>query len=131
MIILVRDPYSREVRQYFVRPVHAGRLRKPYSPELAAEVMDGSAAAVRLAAGIEADLIEELRFEVLGCPHLIAAAEHFCRTFEGRATADLESFRPEETMRDLQIPLAKTGRILLLEDAIQLLRQKIGKATKS
>jgi NifU-like protein involved in Fe-S cluster formation len=84
---------------------------------------------VHLAAGIEGDTVRELRFQALGCPHLIAAAELFCSRFEGRAVATLGDFRPRDLMRELTVPLDKTGRILLLEDAIQLLRQEFSNTT--
>jgi hypothetical protein len=66
-----------------------------------------------------------LRFRALGCPHLIAAAEHFCRHYTGQAVAALSAFDKEQTMADLGVPVSKSGRILLLEDAVQKLRQSI------
>ncbi len=126
MKFAMQDPYSKAVRGYFVNPVHAGNLHKSYSRVVAATADDGQGNAIDLAAGIDGDTLQELRFRALACPHLIAAAEYFCGRFEGRPTTSLREFDPGETIRDLQIPPGKTGRILLLEDAIQLLRQKIG-----
>ncbi len=127
----MKDPYSNTVRGYFVNPVHAGNLQRPYSHVVSTTVDDQQGNTVQLAAGIVGDTLQELRFRALACPHLIAATEHFCGRFEGRATTSLGEFDPWETVRDLQIPLSKTGRILLLEDAIQLLRQKIGEHSHS
>lgn len=106
-------------------PVHAGKLRKRYRFELVAEVGEGNTAVLRLMAGIDDGTLAELRFQALGCPHLIASAEDFCRRYEGMPMASLRDFRPDVTMRELQVPVTKTGRILLLEDAISLLWQKI------
>ncbi len=122
----MQDPYSNRVRGYFVNPVHAGNLQKSYSSDVSVTVDDRQGNTIQLAAGIDGDTLQELRFRALACPHLIAAAEYFCGRFEGRATTSLREFDPRETVRELQIPVSKTGRILLLEDAIQLLRQKIG-----
>jgi NifU-like protein involved in Fe-S cluster formation len=122
----MQDPYSNRVRGYFVNPVHAGNLQKSYSSDVSVTVDDRQGNTIQLAAGIDGDTLRELRFRALACPHLIAAAEYFCGRFEGRATTSLREFDPRETVRELQIPVSKTGRILLLEDAIQLLRQKIG-----
>ena len=122
----MQDPYSKRVRGYFVNPVHAGNVQKPYSSVVSATADDRQGNTIQLAAGIDGEILQELRFRALACPHLIAAAEYFCGRFEGRATMSLQEFDPWETVRELQIPPSKTGRILLLEDAIQLLRQKIG-----
>ncbi len=122
----MQDPYSNRVRAYFVNPVHAGYLQKPYSFIVSAAADDRQGNTIQLVAGIDGDSLQELRFRALGCPHLIAAAEYFCGLFEGRTTTSLQEFDPSETVRALQIPLNKTGRILLLEDAVQSLRQKIG-----
>jgi NifU-like protein involved in Fe-S cluster formation len=118
LILRAPDPYNRLVRQYFVSPVHAGTLRNRYRFEVVAEASDGNAALLRLMAGTDAVKLGELRFQALGCPHLIAAAEDFCRHYEGKPLASLYEFRPGDTMRELEIPVTKTGRILLLEDAI-------------
>lgn len=120
------DPYSQTVRAYFVNPVHAGSIRKSYSRVVSATADDRQGNTIELTAGIDDDTLQELRFRVIACPHLIAAAEHFCERFEGRTTASLLEFDPWDTVRELQVPLGKTGRILLLEDAIQWLRRKSG-----
>ena len=122
----MQDPYSDRVRGYFVNPVHAGSLQKSYSTVVSATADDRQGNTIQLAAGIDGDRLQELRFRALACPHLIAAAEYFCGRFEGRTIKSLQEFDPWETVRELQIPVSKTGRILLLEDAIQLLRQEIG-----
>jgi NifU-like protein involved in Fe-S cluster formation len=123
---VVQDPYSNRVRGYFVNPVHAGNLQKSYSAVVSATADDRQGNTIQLAAGIDGDTLQELRFRALACPHLIAAAEYFCGRFEGRTTMSLREFDPWEMVRELQIPPSKTGRILLLEDVIKLLRQKIG-----
>lgn len=119
------EPYSKKVRAYFVNPVHAGSLRRSYSRVVYAAADDRQGNAIELAAGTDGKTVQELRFRAIACPHLIAAAEYFCERFEGRAAASLQEFDPWETVRDLQIPLTRMGRILLLQDAIQLLRRKI------
>ncbi len=49
---------------------------------------------------------------------LIAAAEAFCEAFEGRDTAELESFSGAPISNKLDVPVQKAGRILVLEDAV-------------
>lgn len=109
-----------------MNPVHAGNLHKSYSRVIEAAAEDGQGNVIELAAGIDNDTLQALRFRALGCPHLIAGAEYFCSLFEGRESRSLREFDAAATVRELEIPMSKTGRILLLEDAIQLLRQKIG-----
>jgi NifU-like protein involved in Fe-S cluster formation len=123
------DPYNSLVRQYFVNPEHAGDLANPYSHTLLAVADDASGASLCLAAGVEDERLCELRFRARGCPHMLAAAEHFCREFTGRPVAALQDFRPAATIRELEIPVGKTGRILLLEDAIRRLWRNFGDRT--
>ncbi|MBT8100469.1 MAG: hypothetical protein KJO82_11995, partial [Gammaproteobacteria bacterium] len=65
--------------------------------------------------------IEALRFMAWGCPHLIAACEAFCSAYEGRGVADLGGFSGAGLMQSLAVPVEKTGRILVLEDAVRSL----------
>ena len=90
---------------------------------LAAESVDG--ARIQLAAGMRDGRLQECRFRVYGCPHLIAAAEWLCSNFEGRMASELAQFSVDDCMQELEAPSAKAGRILLLEDAIRLLGEQI------
>ena len=125
------DPYNSVVRQYFVSPLHAGDLALPYSVTASVDVGDGEGNRLQLNAGISGGKLDELRFRALGCPHLIAAAEHFCRHYEGQAVSALTNFDKAQTVRDLDVPVEKSGRILLLENAIRALSQRIGARTDS
>jgi NifU-like protein involved in Fe-S cluster formation len=113
------DPYSERVRELFTAPGHAGDLENP-----AARVQI-SAQGVRLAlaAAMDGDIITGLRFRAWGCPHLLAAAEAFCRTYEGRPASALAAFGAAEIMQALPVPREKLGRILVLEDAVRSLGQ--------
>ena len=111
--------YSPRVRALFAEPRHAGDADGPR-----ADVARGDTRIV-LAAELDGTRIRRLAFRVFGCPHLIAAAEAACADFEGRDVADLAGFRARESIAALGIPVEKTGRILLLEDAIRALCAKI------
>jgi hypothetical protein len=78
-----------------------------------------------IAATVTGGVIGKLGFRAWGCPHVIAAAEAFCLNYEGRPAADLNSFGAAELMQSLPVPEEKTGRILLLEDAVRSLGQKV------
>lgn len=116
---MISDPYSDRVRELFAHPDHAGDLE---NPSARAQVVD-QGVRVALAADIDRDTILRLRFRAWGCPHLLAAAEAFCRAFEGRPAAALAEFGAAEIMRTLPVPREKLGRILVLEDAVRSLGQ--------
>ena len=114
------DPYSAEVRRLFANPRHAGDLG-----DVAEAYVDEQGIRIRLFASAKAGKIESLRFRAWGCPHVIAACEAFCETYEGRAIGDLTAFSAHELLRSLSIPVKKTGRILILEDAVRSLGQNV------
>ena len=116
------DPYNDVVRACFADPVHAGDPERRYTRSLSAGAAE-SAHGVRLvlSAGIEGNTVKALRFRVWGCPHLIAAAEVYCREREGREVEALGSLDVDGMMERLAVPVGKTGRILLLEDAARSL----------
>ncbi len=110
------DPYSASVRALFARPEHAGVV------DGATRVhVDDQGVRVTLFSRIDGGKIRRLGFLAWGCPHLIAAAEAFCRDFEGRDPAELLEFSASGLMQSLSVPVEKTGRILVLEDAVRSL----------
>ncbi len=113
---MTADPYSARVRELFAGTQHAGDLEGALVSELSDQGVR-----LRLALHHDGGRIEALRFLAWGCPHVIAACEAFCAAFEGRPVADLWDFDVQQIMRDLSIPVEKTGRILVLEDAVQSL----------
>jgi NifU-like protein involved in Fe-S cluster formation len=121
------DPYSAEVRRRFAHPVHAGDLPVGHARAASAAAAD-SAAGCRLlvAAAVEGRVLRTMRFRAFGCPHLIAAAELAC---EGRAISALEQVSAPVIMERLAVPVEKTGRILLLEDALGALAAKLAEGT--
>lgn len=111
--------YSERVRALFNEPAHAGTVAGP-TVELARGSMQ-----VELGAELAEGRVTTLRFRAFGCPHLLAAAEYFCEAFEGRPVTDLGQYAASQVIARLGIPLEKSGQILLLEDAITALREKI------
>ena len=104
----------------FADPAHAGRLDGAIS-------IRGDAADVRLClfAQAEAGRVSALRFLAWGCPHLIAAAEAVCAAYEGRPVTELLEFSASGLMQSLPVPVEKTGRILVLEDAARALGKSL------
>lgn len=110
------DPYSDEVRRLFSNPAHAGELDSGMH-----SYVQEQGVRVRLTMSQVDDHIEKLRFQAWGCPHLVAACELFCASFETRPSAELLRFKASELMQSLPVPMEKTSRILVLEDAVRSL----------
>ena len=118
---MTTDPYGERVRELFSQPAHAGCIAGARSVRLEDQ-------GVRLCLCAQADggTIRTLKFRAWGCPHLIAAAEAFCEGFEGRPVAELLEFGASGLMESLSVPIEKTGRILVLEDAVRALGKSLG-----
>lgn len=116
------DPYSKLVRQYFANPVHAGPLPDQYNDSVVAETAESdSGARVVIAAVVEGEIMRLLRYQIFGCPHLIAAAEAFCDDAEGQPFSALLDLDVPKLIDRLAIPVEKTGRLFILEDAARAL----------
>ena len=114
------DPYSPTVRAYFASATHAGDLDGATSVELAEQGVR-----IQLSATHGSGQIQALKFRAWGCPHVIAACESFCGDFEGQPVAALSGFQAADIMSKLSVPVEKTGRILVLEDAVRSLGRSI------
>ena len=120
--MIAADPYNDEVRERFENPVHAGEPGDGYDTVLAAEAgAEGQGARVVLAAGVAGGRIETARFRAWGCPHLVAAADLACEMLEGGASP----VSANELMSRLSVPVEKTGRMLLVEDAAEEILRKM------
>lgn len=113
------DPYSARVRAYFSEPAHAG-----YLPEGEFRRIEGREVRIEVSATVSGGIVRAMRFRAWGCPHTVAAAEAACAALEGRPLADLLEFSARDLMEDLSVPVEKTGRILVIEDALRSLGQK-------
>ena len=118
------DPYSARVRAYFAAPAHVGDLPGGESVRI-----DGPEVRLEVSATVSNGAVSDMRFRAWGCPHTIAAAEAACTMLEGRPVADLLEFSARDLMTDLSVPVEKTGRILVIEDAIRALGQRFGEQT--
>jgi NifU-like protein involved in Fe-S cluster formation len=119
-----QDPYNELVRALFVDPVHSGTLATPHHV-----CIDDQGTRIALAATLRDGLIERLAFQAWGCPHVIAAAEWTCSQLQGSLATDLERFRVTDLMQSLAVPTEKSGRILVIEDAVRALGAAISKSS--
>ncbi|MDX1517711.1 MAG: iron-sulfur cluster assembly scaffold protein [Woeseiaceae bacterium] len=110
------DPYSKQVRALFREPAHAGRLDDGIEARV-----DDQGVRIHLTLSASGGRVRSARFQAWGCPHVLAACEAFCRAAEGRDLSDLADYSAATLMQSLAIPVEKTSRILVLEDAVRSL----------
>lgn len=89
----------------------------------------GAAAAAsggtRIRAGVvfagagERRLIVKLAFRAFACPHIIAACNLLAARLPGEAAAVLVDPALPDRLLELEIPVEKTGKILILQDALR------------
>jgi len=116
------DPgYSDLVAEHFDRPRNVGALApgpgvisgRAGSPEQGAEF--------RLTARVVDGRIAEARFQVFGCPHCVAAGSILTGMLVGKDRDFLRTWSWRELASQLNLPTAKRGRFLILEDAVRAL----------
>jgi NifU-like protein involved in Fe-S cluster formation len=79
----------------------------------------------------EQDSIAEARFRAFGCPHLLAAASWSMERITGLRVSEAGTWAWEEVARELQVPAAKFGRLITLQDAIRAAVRNWSGATRS
>ncbi len=116
-----RGEYAGAVIDHFQRPRNVGHLAA------ARDVIQGSAGSQAqgawfvFSARIAAGRLAVVRFQAYGCPHCLAAASWLSERLVGAGVAALAAWRWREAAEALQVPAAKHGRLLLLEDAARAL----------
>ncbi len=114
--------YNLAVRRHFMEPHHAGDLEGSFDTTLVADVSESEhGARIQVSAGVRDGVLAALAFRAWGCPHLIAATDLACERLTGEPVKSLENHDLAHITRELGIPAEKTGRILLLEDALATL----------
>ena len=115
------DPYNALTRSLFADLRHGGGAAAHPEARCVQVAESAGGARLELCARVEAGRLADCRFRAYGCPQLLAAAEWLCRNSEGEPLSKLDSFDAAEIRGLLGVPVEKTGRILLLEDAVALL----------
>jgi NifU-like protein involved in Fe-S cluster formation len=78
-------------------------------------------AEVVLQARVTDGRVAELRYRVFGCPHLLAAASWLTGRLQGLDRDALLAWDWREVSTALEVPPAKFGRMLVLQDAVRSL----------
>ncbi|HXW10005.1 MAG TPA: aminotransferase class V-fold PLP-dependent enzyme [Steroidobacteraceae bacterium] len=121
-VTAIDDPrYGVEVQRRLRSLAGAGRL-----PEVAHKVT-GRAGDREQGCSVELEFavddrarISQGAFLAFGCPHVLAAASWLVERAPGWTRADLEAWDWQEAARALEIPPAKFGRLLTLQDAVRI-----------
>lgn len=114
------DPrYSAEVRRRCRELPGGARLQGP------GPIARGGAGDVELGARVEFDF--EVRgdrvaggaFRAYGCPHVVATASWVVERLAGSTRDDLEAWDWRAAAAELEVPPAKFGRMLVIQDAVR------------
>jgi len=114
------DPrYGAEVRRRMRTLAGAGDL--PAGPGVVCGVAGDAeqGARVRFEFRVEGGRVLEARFRAFGCPHFMACASWLTDRLRGAERADLAAWDWREAAEVLQVPPAKFGRLLTLQDAVR------------
>jgi NifU-like protein involved in Fe-S cluster formation len=75
--------------------------------------------------------VAEARFQAFGCPHVLAAASWLAEAALGMDCGQLAAWDWQEAARVLEVPPAKFGRLLTLQDAIRAVARNWPGAARS
>lgn len=76
-------------------------------------------AEVELQFRVEDGRAAEVRFRAFGCPHFLAAASWLTERLRSAGPSDLEAWDWRSAAAALEVPPAKYGRLLVLQDAVR------------
>jgi len=79
----------------------------------------GQGAVVRFSADLDAGRLCNVGFRACACPHIIAACSLVAEQLDGMAVGKLADLELAEMLQELEIPIEKTGKILILKDALR------------
>jgi NifU-like protein involved in Fe-S cluster formation len=108
--------YNELTRAHFERPDAAGELEGAGTVRAAAgDRAQGTW--VQFDVRVEAGLVQAVRFRAFGCPHVIAACDVTAAEAVGHAARAALPVGVQVLRERLDAPVAKLGRLLVLEDA--------------
>lgn len=113
------DPrYGDEVRRRMASLAGAGGLSASDGVATARAGDREQGAEVLLSMRVVAGRVDEMRFRAFGCPHFLAVASWLTDRLRGAGREELASWDWREAADALEVPPAKFGRLLTLQDAV-------------
>ncbi|HEY6640583.1 iron-sulfur cluster assembly scaffold protein [Povalibacter sp.] len=123
MGVPVVSRYSPLVVDHFEHPRNTGCFDPAADVIEARAGSTGQGALFQFSARIAAGALAEVRFQVYGCPHCVAAASWLSERLSNATLDDLASWSWREAADALDVPAEKRGRLLILEDAVRRLAE--------
>jgi len=117
------ERYSAMVAEHFAQPRHVGMLAGSHEITIcgaAGQRAHGTEVVFHI--GLDGSRIDEMTFQAFGCPHTVAACSVLAERLTGCPVESLDDVRPEELAACLGLPVEKTGRLLIIEDALRKCR---------
>ena len=111
--------YSLEVRQRFHLLEGAGEHTEGTPGLVVGEAEDRTLNVwIRIQVSLVESIIRSVRYQVFGCPHMVAAAGWVAEALQGQSRDVLLELDMNEIRNTLDAPLEKLGKLLVLEDAL-------------
>jgi nitrogen fixation NifU-like protein len=82
---------------------------------------EAQGALIELSLEVRGARAQAARFRAYGCPHVIASASWLAEHLVGRTRDEVEAWDWRDVQRALDVPPAKFGRLLTLQDAVRAL----------
>jgi len=117
------EPYSSVVEEHFTNPRQVGTLTGQFETELtgeAGQLEHGTRVVFHV--GVIDERVGEIAFQAFGCPHTIAACSVLAGLLAGRPVDSLDELSLAELAALIGLPVEKTGRLLVIEDALRKCR---------
>lgn len=115
----IRDSLSPLTREAFTRLAHAGRFPGDGSVVTGEAGREATGTRVRFHLRLDGPVVAEARFEAYGCPHTLAVASWLAGELAGRRREALAPGTPADWAGRFEVPPAKLGRLLVIEDALR------------
>jgi len=112
--------YSLEVQQRFHSPEGSGEFVDGMPETVTGQAEDRTLNVwVCVQVCFAGAVVRSVRYQVFGCPHMVAAAEWVAEEFQGQTREALRELDMHELRKILGAPLEKLGKLLVLEDALR------------
>ncbi|MGD9599603.1 MAG: iron-sulfur cluster assembly scaffold protein [Steroidobacteraceae bacterium] len=115
----VGDTLSPAAREAFDTLAHAGSLPDGADIVRGEAGREATGTRVRFSLRVTQDRVCEARFLAYGCPHTLAVANWVAGALPGRPRAALPPGTPADWAERFDVPIAKFGRLLVIEDALR------------
>jgi NifU-like protein involved in Fe-S cluster formation len=116
------DPrYHPEVVRRMRELPNAGRAPDAATWIVATAGDEAQGALIEVSLDVRGERVHAAKFRAYGCPHVIASASWLAEHLVGRTRDEVEAWDWRDVQRALDVPPAKFGRLLTLQDVARAL----------